>query len=207
LWSANWPSKFDLVSYAPREQFNKGEKEMSWNVSGKSMELCNCKSLCPCWLGPDGEPDEGSCSAAFGFDVESGSSDGVDLSGCKVGFLAYWPGNFFAGNGSARLYIDESASPDQQRELEAIFSGKKGGLLEGLWGAVLSNWHPAGEASLKPFQDAAGNKATLSGAAAMAAFQMESMVLANGTTSNFSDPDLGDWQGDSGTLHRFDWAA
>jgi hypothetical protein len=172
-------------------------------------------------------PDEGSCAAIFGFDVESGISDGVNLSGSKVVLMAHWPGNFFAGNGSARLYIDESASPDQQRELEAILSGKKGGPLEGLWSAVMSAWHPTqvakieilwgdnpsvkvdgiGEALLKPFQDGAGNQATLSGAAAMAAFQMESMVLANGTDSNWSDADLGSWQGDSGTLHSFNWAA
>ncbi len=200
---------------------------MSWQVSGRSMELCSCKALCPCWLGPEGVPDEEWCAAMFGFDVESGASDGVDLAGCKVLFLAHWPGNFFSGNGSARLYIDDSATPDQQRELEAIFGGKKGGLLEGLWGAVLSNWHPTktgkveiawgdtpsvkvdgvGCATLKPFQDGAGNQATLSGAAAMAAFQMKSMVVANGKESEFSDPDLGSWRGDSGTLHSFNWAA
>ena len=33
---------------------------MSWKVSGRSIELCSCKMLCPCWLGPDGEPDKGS---------------------------------------------------------------------------------------------------------------------------------------------------
>ena len=200
---------------------------MSWQVSGRSMELCNCKSFCPCWLGPEGVPDEGSCAAIFGFDVETGASDGVDLSGSKLVFMALWPGNFFAGNGSARLYLDASTSSDQQRELEAIFSGKKGGPLEGLWGAVLSRWHTTqvakielewgdipsvkvdgiGEASLKPFQDGAGNQATLTGALAMAAFQMDSMVLADGTGSNWSDPDLGSWQGDSGTLHQFNWAA
>lgn len=200
---------------------------MSWQVSGRSLELCSCKSVCPCWLGPEGTPDEEWCAAIFGFDVESGNSEGVDLSGSKVVFMARWPANFFAGNGSARLYIDASVTPEQQRELEGIFSGKKGGLLEGLWGAVLTSWHPTksgkidiewgdapsvkvdgvGEASLKPFRDEAGNKATLSGAAAMAAFQMDSMVLADGSASKFSDPDLGDWQGDSGTLHKFNWAA
>ena len=200
---------------------------MTWQVSGRSMDLCSCKAMCPCWLGPDGVPDQEWCGAIFGFDVESGNSDGVDLAGGKVVFMAHWPANFFAGNGSARLYIDDSASADQQRELEAIFSGKKGGLLEGLWGAVLSTWHstqvgkveiewgdaPAvrvegvGEASLKPFQDGAGRQATLSGAAAQAAFQMERMVLADGRDSTWSDPELGSWQGDSGTLHSFSWSA
>ena len=64
-----------------------------------------------------------------------------------------------------------------------------------------------GEASLKPFQDGAGKQATLTGALAMEAFQMGSMVLADGTGSNWSDPELGSWQGDSGTLHQFNWAA
>lgn len=200
---------------------------MAWQVSGRSIELCSCKALCPCWLGPEGVPDQGWCATIFGFDIESGNSDGIDLARSKVVFFGRWPGNFFAGNGSARLYIDESTSADQQRELEAIFSGKKGGLLEGLWGAVLSTWHPArlgkveidwsekpsikidgvGQASLKPFQDGAGKQATLSGAAAQAAFQMESMVLADGRDSKWADPDLGSWQGDSGTLHSFKWAA
>ncbi len=200
---------------------------MSWRVSGRSVELCSCKAFCPCWLGPEEEPDQDWCAAMFGFEVDVGNSDGVDLAGTKVVFIGHWPANFFGGNGRARLYIDEGASVDQQRELEAIFSGKKGGLLEGLWGAVLSSWHPArtgriqmdwgdkprvsadgvGEASFNPFEDGTGKQATLSGAAAQAAFQIESMVLAHGRGSSWSDPDLGNWRGNSGTLHRFDWAA
>ena len=141
--------------------------------------------------------------------------------------MAHWPGNFFAGNGNARLFIDDSTSPDQQRELEAIFSGQKGGLLEGLFGAVISSWHPAqvksvniawgdnptlsvdgiGQVSAAPFGDSSGNQVTVSGAAAQEAFQIDSMVLANGRESNWSDPDIGDWQGNSCTLHRFDWTA
>ena len=98
---------------------------MAWQLSGRSMELCSCKMLCPCWLGPEGTPDEGWCAGAFGFDIQSGSSDGVDLGGTKVALAAEWPGNFFGGNGTARLYIGDSASDAQRRELEAIFSGKR----------------------------------------------------------------------------------
>ena len=200
---------------------------MSWQVSGRSMELCSCKVFCPCWLGPEEEPDQEWCAAIFGFDVEVGNTDSIDLAGTQVALMAHWPGNFFSGNGSARLYIDDGANADQQRELEAIFSGQKGGVLEGLWGAVLNTWHPArtgkvniewgdnpkisvdgvGEATYNPFKDGAGKEAILSGAAAQAAFQIDSMVLAHGRGSNWSDPDLGDWQGNSGTLHRFNWAA
>ncbi|MBI2913641.1 MAG: DUF1326 domain-containing protein [Chloroflexi bacterium] len=200
---------------------------MAWQVKGRSIELCSCKMLCPCWLGPEGEPDQGWCGGAFAFDVQEGNSDGVDLAGSRVVFAAEWPANFFAGNGTARLYTDEKAKPDQRRELEAIFSGKKGGHLEGLFGAVISKWLPAqtaqidirwgdnpslrvgsvGQATLQPIKDAAGRPTKVQGAAAQAGFQIESMDLASSKGSRFADPDMHAWEGDSGTLHGFDWSA
>ena len=200
---------------------------MAWQISGRSMELCNCKMLCPCWLGPEGTPDEGWCAGAFGFDIQRGSSDGVDLSGTKVALAAEWPGNFFGGGGTARLYIGDSGSDAQRRELESIFSGKKGGLFEGLWGAVISNWLPSettkvdigwgaspslnvgsfGRATLTPLKDQAGKATRVEGAAAQAAFQLASMDLASSKGTQWSDPNLRPWQGDSGTLHQFSWNA
>ena len=67
---------------------------MGWQLSGRSVELCSCKMLCPCWLGPEGTPDQGWCGGALGFDVQRGNSDGIDLGGTKVAFTAEWPGNF-----------------------------------------------------------------------------------------------------------------
>lgn len=200
---------------------------MPWQVSGRSMELCSCKMFCPCWLGPDGEPDEEWCAGVFGFDVQQGSSDGVDLGGTRVALVADWPGNFFAGQGKARLYIDEGASDDQRRELEAIFTGNKGGHLEGLWGAVIEAWLPTrvskveigwgetpsvtvngiGQATMQPITNGAGQATQVTGAAAQAGLQFESMDLASSKGSQWSDPDLRRWEGDSGTLHAFNWSA
>lgn len=200
---------------------------MAWQVSGRSVELCNCHMLCPCWLGPEGKPDQGWCGAALGFDIQRGSSDGVDLGGTRVALAAEWPGNFFGGNGTARLYLDERASAEQRRELEAIFSGRKGGVLEGLWGAVIGRWLPAettsveiawggspslrvgnvGEATLAPLKDGTGKPTRVEGAAAQAAFQFAGMDLASSRGSRWSDPQLRAWQGDSGTLAQFDWRA
>jgi len=200
---------------------------MPWQVSGQSIELCSCKMFCPCWLGPEGEPDEGWCAGAFGFDVRKGSSDGVDLSGTRVAFTAEWPGNFFAGGGKARVYVDDGASADQRRELEAIFSGKKGGHLEGLMGAVIDEWLPSkvakiaiawgdkpsltidgiGRATMQPLSDGAGNAARVTGTPAQAGFQIATMDLASSKGSTWADPDLRRWEGDSGTLHKFDWRA
>ena len=200
---------------------------MPWQVSGRSLELCSCKMFCPCWLGPEGEPDEGWCGGAFGFDVQRGNSDGVDLGGTTVALTAEWPGNFYAGGGKARLYIDDGASEDQRRELEAIFSGRKGGHLEGLMGAVIDEWLPArvakvaitweetpsitvngiGQATLQPLSDGAGRTTKVTGAMGQAGFQIASMDLASSRGSRWSDPDMRRWEGDSGTLHEFDWHA
>jgi len=200
---------------------------MAWKVSGQSLELCSCKMLCPCWLGPEGEPDQGWCGGGFVFDVREGNSDGVDLGGTGVFLTAVWPGNFFGGNGTARLYLDESASDDQRRELEAIFSGHKGGHLEGLFGAVVTNWLPAksakidiqwgdnpsftvgdmGQATLQRMKDATGKPTRVEGAAAQAGFQIAGMDLASSKGSRFNDPDMRAWEGDSGTLHEFSWSA
>jgi hypothetical protein len=198
---------------------------MAWHVVGKSTEMCSCKVMCPCWLGPEGEPDQGWCSGAFGFDIEQGQSGGVDLSGTRVAFAGDWPGNFFHGGGTARLYLDASASDAQRRELEAIFSGKKGGMFEAVFGGVIATWLPAkvakveiqwgatpsmtvgdvGEGRLTPFEDGAGKRTQVVDAAAHRAFQTEGMELASAKGGRWTDPDMRPWQGDSGTLHRFDW--
>ncbi len=200
---------------------------MAWNVKGRSVELCSCNMLCPCWLGPEGTPDKGWCGGAFAFDIEGGESDGTRLEGLKVALGAEWPGNFFGGNGKARLYIDERADEAQRRELEGIFAGKKGGHLEGLFGAVVAQWLPArferidiawgehpsitvgaiGKCTMDPIKDPSGQRTNVKGAAAQAGFQIDGMDLASSKGSTWRDPDLKSWDGDSGTLHKFDWRA
>lgn len=200
---------------------------MAWRISGQLIEFCSCDMMCPCWLGPDTKPDQEWCSGAILYDIEQGQIDGTDVGGTKVVFAADWPGNFFGGNGTARLYVDDRASSDQQRELEAVFSGKKGGLLEGLMGAVITQWLPTqstrieigrgesisitvgdvGQATLQPLADQEGRPTTVQGTVAQAAFQSASMQLANSRGTRWTDSDLRGWDGGSGTLHTFAWSA
>lgn len=199
---------------------------MSWRIEGQSFEFCSCKMFCPCWLGP-AEPDQGWCSGVFMFDIQQGSSDGVDLAGCKAAVAFDWPGDFWSGQGTARLYIDQATSGDQRREVEAIFSGQKGGHLETVLSQVVSKvlttqivkidleWgdNPSltvgsiGEVTLQPLKDETGRPATVEGAAAAAAFQLPSLRLASSKGSRWSDPEMRAWEGDSGTLHSFSWSA
>jgi hypothetical protein len=198
---------------------------MAWQVSGDMFELCSCNILCPCWLGPETKPDKGWCSGVLAFDIQRGAVEGVDVAGRKVVLAAEWPGNFFGGNGTARLYIDDRANADQRRELEAVFTGRKGGFLEGLFGAVISRWLAAqtteininrngsisirvgrfGQATLKPLRDESGRPVSIQGTAAQAAFQSANMEVASSQGSRWTDSDLRGWEGDSGTIHKFDW--
>ncbi len=198
---------------------------MAWQMNSEMFEFCSCKLLCPCFVGPEGEPDRGWCSGGIVFNIETGAVDGVDVSGCRAALGADWPGNFFAGNGTARLYIDERASDDQRRALEAVFSGRKGGLFEGLMGAVVSNWLPAravpiritrgdaleisvgdvGNVKLKSLADPQGHPVSVQGMQAQAAFQSASMDLASSKGTRWMDPDMRQWEGDSGTVHQVSW--
>ena len=198
---------------------------MAWRVAGQMHEMCSCKFLCPCWFGP-AEPDQGWCSGALVFDVERGNADGLDLGGRAVVLAADWPGDFWAGDGTARLYIDERATPAQRQALEAIFSGQQGGPMEVVSG-VISKWLPAqsaaievnwgdtttaavgkiGQLTSQRLKNEAGQPATIEGAAAMAAFQLPRLEVARTAGSHWADPEMRRWDADSGTTGLFEWSA
>jgi hypothetical protein len=201
---------------------------MAWRVRGVAREHCTCKMWCPCWLGP-AEPDQGWCSGSLIFEVHEGAADDISLDGLRVVVVVDFPADFFTGNGTARLYIDENANADQRRELEAIFSGKKGGPLEAAWGATVTQWLPTQVANIEiqdgdapsitvgnvaqvtyqsPIRDAEGRATVIEGAAAATAFGLEGVSLARSDGSRWSAPEMRQWEsGGSGTIGAFDWSA
>ncbi|MBI1885277.1 MAG: DUF1326 domain-containing protein [Chloroflexi bacterium] len=199
---------------------------MAWRMTGRWINSCSCKALCPCFLGP-AEPDQGWCSGADVYEIQEGESDGVSLAGCKVADALDLPGDFFSGNGTARLYIDEAASPEQRRELEAIFSGKKGGVWEAFASAV-AKWLPAqvtkiavqggdnpsatvgsvGQVTLQPIKMEDGRPTKVVNAPALGAFQVESMDLASGKGTRWADPEMRRWEsGGHAAMTTFNWSA
>jgi hypothetical protein len=197
---------------------------MAWSLSGQAFELCNCTALCPCWLGP-AKPDQGWCGSAFVFDIDQGHADGVSLAGTRAAFAAEWPADFWSGNGAARVYVDERATPEQRRELEAIFTGKRGGLFGAVLPGIISRWLPTratridvqhgdqrtatvgdvGRVTLSPLKDPTGNATMIQGAAAQAAFQIDRMQVSSARGSRWADGELRPWDGDSGNLIAFGW--
>ena len=101
---------------------------MAWNLKGQMIESCSCNMFCPCWFGVQELMimDQGWCASVIGFRIREGRSDGVALDGRKVVVHPDFPGpTLFDGNATARVFVDEGAD-EAQRELEAIFQGRKG---------------------------------------------------------------------------------
>ncbi len=199
---------------------------MGWELSGRWIEVCSCKMYCRCNLGP-AEPDQGWCSASLIFDVDKGNADGVDLSGAKVAFSAQLPGDFLGGMDLARLYVDESLSQDQRRELEAIFTGKKGGVWEPM-SAAIKQWLPAkaakievstganpsfkvgniGQGTLQRMKTEDGKQAVVVDAPLSGAFSVSTQELALANGSSWNDPDLRKWESlGNGAVVAFNWSA
>ena len=103
---------------------------MAYQLEGKMLEVCNCNALCPCWVGED--PDYGICQATVMYHIDSGTIDGVGVSGLSLGYVANIAGNVVAGNWRVIFYVDDRATPQQGKALADAFSGKLGGPLEQL---------------------------------------------------------------------------
>jgi hypothetical protein len=98
---------------------------MAYSLEGRLLEVCDCKTLCPCWVGDD--PDNGTCKGALSWHFDKGNIDGVDVSGLTFALLCDIPGNILKGNWKVIAYVDEKASKAQEEAILAVYTGKKGG--------------------------------------------------------------------------------
>ena len=96
-----------------------------WKITGHWISSCNCEPCCPCLFFSD--PSKGHCDGIDTIHIIVGRYGKVKLDGLSITILAKAPGNFWKGNWTAALYLDEEASPAQRQALETITSGKAGG--------------------------------------------------------------------------------
>jgi hypothetical protein len=197
---------------------------MDWQISGRLIEVCSCKAACPCVLGP-AEPDQGWCSGALTFAIDKGNSEGIDLSRRSVLWLIDLPKDFASGGGTVRLYIDDGADQRQRSELEAIFSGKKGGAGEVL-ASLVSTWLPSetapisinegdnislsvggvGNAELKAIRNSSGQATSVNNAPILGLIAIDRADLARGDGSRFAAPQMRTWEsGGHGSVSPFAW--
>jgi hypothetical protein len=100
---------------------------MTYQLEGRLLEVCDCNVLCPCWIGED--PDNGTCDAMQAYRVDRGTVEGVDVSGLTVAELDFIPGNILQGNIRGVFFLDDRATPEQERVLRKAWSGELGGPL------------------------------------------------------------------------------
>jgi hypothetical protein len=152
---------------------------MAYHLEGRLLEVCNCRVLCPCWIGED--PDYKTCDTIVAYHFDKGTVDGVDVAGCTIALIAHVPGNILQGNWTAAVYVDDGASAAQEKALLDVYTGQKGGPVADmakLVGKVVSvqkvpitftvqggsgtiKVGDAGFAELEPYKSAAGKTTTL----------------------------------------------
>jgi hypothetical protein len=204
---------------------------MAWKLSGNMRETCSCNMHCPCWIGIKELMlmDQGYCGTTNLFRITSGNSDGVDLSGLTFVWSGLFPGpTLFDGNATSRLYVQESASADQVRELETIFQGKRGGPMA-ILAPLSAKWLSTqkvkievqdeddlvsatagrfGKIKSKRLRTEAGKPMTIQNLGFTVALEFDNqaaeMAPADGT--EWSDPELPrQWVSKSGTIGSFTW--
>ena len=98
---------------------------MSYHLEGRLLEVCNCRVLCPCWIGED--PDFGTCDAIVAWHVDEGTVDGLDVAGNTIAAVCHIPGNVLQGNWTAAIFISDTASDAQEKALLNVYTGQAGG--------------------------------------------------------------------------------
>lgn len=98
-----------------------------YQMSGQFFELCDCYTICPCWVGQP--PDDGGCTGAFCWSVEEGTIGDLDVSGRSVVSVSFQNGHRDGGGQEVTLFVDEDASDYQFRALTTTFTGGNGGPL------------------------------------------------------------------------------
>jgi hypothetical protein len=206
---------------------------MAWNLSGKMLENCTCNMFCPCWFGVKELMimDKGYCGGLILFRIQDGISNNINLAGRDVVLFFDWPGpTLLDGNATNRLYIDNAVDTNQQKELEDIFQGRRGGPMQ-ILSTLVAKWLPTitttihikedndshnitarvgnfGEIKSQELRNEAGRAMTVPGAGFASMFQFENDVLTLAPSdTQWSEPDTPHTQitTRSGALGKFSW--
>jgi hypothetical protein len=109
-----------------------------WQITGGYIENCSCDVVCPCLFSPApaNVPTQGACEVALGFHVDAGRYGDVSLDGLNAAVAFRTPGPMQDGDWTAAFYVDERGNDAQRDALEAIVSGKAGGIIGDLMSMV-----------------------------------------------------------------------
>jgi hypothetical protein len=99
------------------------EGNVSWRIAGEFEEACSCAAACPCWFGS--KPTRAKCGGGAALFITKGNYGSVRLDGLAVAGISQSPAGqsmmeSFGNWEFAHIYVDERATPEQRKGLEAI---------------------------------------------------------------------------------------
>lgn len=97
-----------------------------WSFEADYVQACSCDYGCPCEF--QAPPSRGFCEGVGAWRISRGSYNDVQLDGLGLAFAARWPEAIHLGNGTAAIFVDERATPEQRDALLQIASGQAGGM-------------------------------------------------------------------------------
>src|SRR2546421_11968401 len=99
---------------------------MAWNLKGSYVETCSCDLICPCNASLAHGATNDYCRVTLAFNIKEGEIEGTDVAGLKVVAVADTPKVMTDGNWSIGIFIDESATDEQEDKLTKVFGGQLG---------------------------------------------------------------------------------
>ena len=114
-----------MAKKAEAAKVDDGDRTPRWEFKADYLEACNCDFGCPCNF--NGYPTDGFCEAAVAYHIREGRYGRTKLAGQDVVCVYGWPHAIHRGGGTMRLYISDTAAPEQREALVRIFSGKAQG--------------------------------------------------------------------------------
>jgi len=97
--------------------------KIPWKITGQLEEACSCDAACPCWF--DSKPTKITCGGGQVLFIEKGNYGKVKLDGLAIANMGQSPEgqtmmSSFGNWNFSYNYIDETATPEQRKALEAI---------------------------------------------------------------------------------------
>jgi hypothetical protein len=107
-----------------------------YDLEGTILQACSCLTLCPYWLGQDG--DGMPCHRFIAWQFDRGIITGIDVSGLRVAAVHHIPGDSPTRKRQKLVwFVDEAATDEQLQAVLAAYSGELGGPLADLAGQAV----------------------------------------------------------------------
>ena len=121
---------------------------MPWEMKFDYIETGNCPPNCPCPFTGSPSTDYGGCHLMMAFHIIRGNFGSTPLDGLNAILVAEVPGSMRAGDYRTGVLVDDRGDQGQQAAMKAIFSGKAGGVFEGI-DALTVEWLGVDTAPIK----------------------------------------------------------